>query len=279
MLLLIQSGFMMAQTETVITVNGKKVQFNPNSLVTADNGLTASSANIQFGGSLTKPSVLATTSTFTLAITGLQSGSTTDNVVVTDASGVLKTVSGATIQIEPWQIKSTVTKAASNTDNIYQMGQVGIGTNNMLGSSDTNVKLAVNGTILTPTSYYADYVFEDYLDGKSEIKPEYSFITLDQVEKYITDNKHLPGVTSIKSLKKNERGEYIFNITDLSIQSLEKIEELYLHTIQQQKELETNEKSISEQKKQLELYDKLFKEMTNRIESLEKRLECAEILQ
>jgi len=92
MLLLIQSGFMAAQTETMVTVNGKKVSINPNTLNTANNGLTFNSGNIQLGGSLIKASTITTTPEFTLAIAGLQAGITADKIVVTDANGVLKTV-------------------------------------------------------------------------------------------------------------------------------------------------------------------------------------------
>jgi hypothetical protein len=95
LLLLIQSGFMMAQTETVATINGKKIQINPNSLATANNGLTITGSNIQLGGALTKPSVLTTSSGNTFAISGLQSGAATDNILVADGSGVLKTVTKA----------------------------------------------------------------------------------------------------------------------------------------------------------------------------------------
>jgi hypothetical protein len=91
MLLLIQSGFMMAQTKTVVTQYGEKVTINPY----VNNGLTANNGYIQLGGALTQPSVLTTTSAFTLAIQGLQTGGASDNVLVTDASGVLKYVSRA----------------------------------------------------------------------------------------------------------------------------------------------------------------------------------------
>jgi len=259
MFLLIQSGLMLAQTETFVTVNGKKVQINPNSLNTANNGLTAASGNIQFGGTLIQATTLAADQNNTLAITGLQAGAATDNVVVTDSNGVLKTVAGSSIQVEPWYVQATTNKATQNTENIFQMGNVGIGTNNMLGSSDPSVKLAVNGKILTPASYYADYVFEDYFDGFSNIKAEYSFKSLKEVESYINENKHLPGVTSIKDLKKTPNGEYIFNITDLSIQSLEKIEELYLHTIEQQKQLEANAKTMQEMNDRIMALEKLIK--------------------
>jgi hypothetical protein len=89
MLLLIQSGFVISQTKTVLTQFGEKVSVSPY----ANNGITANNGYIQLGGVLTQPSVLTTTSAFTLALKGLQTGAATDNVVVTDADGVLKSVS------------------------------------------------------------------------------------------------------------------------------------------------------------------------------------------
>ncbi|MDQ6531508.1 hypothetical protein [Flavobacterium sp. LHD-85] len=96
-LLLIQSGFVIAQTETVVTINGKKVQINPNSLNTADNGLSANAGNVQLGGALIRSTTLATSSVNTLAVTGLEQGATTDNIIVTDANGVLKKISSSSI--------------------------------------------------------------------------------------------------------------------------------------------------------------------------------------
>ncbi|WP_338840826.1 tail fiber domain-containing protein [Flavobacterium ginsenosidimutans] len=91
LLFLIQSGLMMAQTETVVTVNGKKVQVVPNA-GTADNGLTADNGKIQLGGDLTKPTTLTTTAVNTLKIAGLQTGTTTDYLLTTDVNGVVKQI-------------------------------------------------------------------------------------------------------------------------------------------------------------------------------------------
>ncbi|UHO40575.1 hypothetical protein H5J24_11810 [Chryseobacterium capnotolerans] len=107
----------------------------------------------------------------------------------------------------------------------------------------SNQKLKVNGSIATATTTYPDYVFEDYYDKSSLIKPAYKFTSLYETEKFIKENKHLPGVTSIKELEKTEEG-YSFNISDLSVQSLEKIEELYLHTIEQQKQIDEQKNNI-----------------------------------
>src|SRR5688572_2411159 len=86
MLLLIQGGFLMAQTKTVVTQNGEKVAITTG----ANNGLTANGGYIQLGGALTKPSILTTTSFNTLSIQGLQVGADSDNVLVSDGNGVLK---------------------------------------------------------------------------------------------------------------------------------------------------------------------------------------------
>lgn len=93
LILLIQSGFMMAQTKTVATVNGEKVVIHPN----ADNGITASNGFMELGGTLIKPTSLTATDVNTLAIKGLQTGATTDNIIVSDANGVLKTISGSVL--------------------------------------------------------------------------------------------------------------------------------------------------------------------------------------
>ncbi|MBF4466892.1 hypothetical protein [Flavobacterium sp. LC2016-12] len=91
LLFLLQAGLLAAQTETLVTVNGKKVTVNPNALSTADNGLTTDNGNLQLGGELTKSTVLTTTPTSTLALTGLQTGVETNNIVTVDANGILTT--------------------------------------------------------------------------------------------------------------------------------------------------------------------------------------------
>ncbi|WP_139261675.1 TNF domain-containing protein [Flavobacterium johnsoniae] len=93
LVLMIQSVFVFAQTKTVVTMYGEKVTINPY----VNNGLTANNGYIQLGGALTQPSVLTTTSAFTLALKGLQTGAAADNLVVTDANGVLKTITKETL--------------------------------------------------------------------------------------------------------------------------------------------------------------------------------------
>ncbi len=131
MLLLIQSGFIMAQTETVVTPNGKKVSVYTNPIVTANNGLTVTSGNVQLEGPLTKASTLTTTSVFTLAIKGLQTGLITDNLVLTDENGILKTINSTAF-----------------TNNWSLLGNTGTNPlNNFIGTIDNQpLQLKINNT-------------------------------------------------------------------------------------------------------------------------------------
>jgi len=68
-----------------------------------------------------------------------------------------------------------------------------------------------------------DYVFA----------PEYDLMPLGKLQSFITENSHLPNVPSA-----NEVNEGGLNMTEMQLKLLEKIEELTLYTLQQQKELE-----------------------------------------
>lgn len=99
--------------------------------------------------------------------------------------------------------------------------------------------------IFTSNSTYPDYVFDHYFTGSSKINPKYKFRTLAETEQFIKENNHLPGVTKIDELQK-DGDAYMIDPTKLSVQSLEKVEELYLHTIQQQKEINTLKAELAE---------------------------------
>ncbi|WP_311260705.1 hypothetical protein, partial [Xanthomonas sp. WCS2017Cala2-12] len=75
----------------------------------------------------------------------------------------------------------------------------GINTSDMFGgTADPNTWLAVNGSIQTTLNTYPDYVFENYFKTTNIINADYSFKSLNEIEKFIKENKHLPGVTGIK---------------------------------------------------------------------------------
>ena len=183
----------------------------------------------------------------------------------------VRIATGADAKTEPWFDQTTNTEATANTQNIYQMGNVAIGATTApsfsVGATTVQPKLHIAGDVSTTGKYYttnsvyADYVFEKYFNGSSNINPNYEFKSLNYVKEFIKANNHLPGVESINDLNKAENG-YTFDMTKLTIQSLEKIEELYLHTIEQQDKIDTQEEEIQLLKKQV-------KETEERLQRLE----------
>lgn len=207
---------------------------------------------------------------------GLQSGAATDAIVTADATGVLRTVTAASLasSLEPWQVQGGTAKATTNAENIYQTGSVSIGSSAVIPTFTSNSititpKLHVAGDVASTGSYYtttgkyADYVFEDYYDGVSKIDETYKFKSLAETAAYIKANKHLPGVTSIKDILKTENG-YNVNLSELSIQQLEKIEELYLHTIEQQQEISKQKTEINDLKSRMEKLEQLLLKKNNK---------------
>ncbi|KAF2333332.1 hypothetical protein [Flavobacterium nitrogenifigens] len=100
---------MTAQTKTVVTQHGEKVQFDPNSIGSADNGLTALNKNVQLGGELNKRTTIKASTTNTIAISGLtSSNNTSDTPVVATADGTLKKGAFPMINILPDDIGTVI---------------------------------------------------------------------------------------------------------------------------------------------------------------------------
>lgn len=94
---------------------------------------------------------------------------------------------------------------------------------NKVNSDEVNTKGITAKEINVEMDNAADYVFEEGYDLKS----------LDEVEAFVKSNKHLPGVPSASELKENG-----MNVSEMSNILLEKVEELTLHLIRLQKEVE-----------------------------------------
>jgi hypothetical protein len=101
--------------QLVSTVNGVASTPAVNVLTSADNGLTAANGNLKLGGSLNAATTITTDATKTLAIAGLQSGASTDKMVVVDGAGVLKSVTATTRNINTI-VKKTADYTIVDTD-------------------------------------------------------------------------------------------------------------------------------------------------------------------
>ena len=113
---------------------------------------------------------------------------------------------------------------------IKSTGQVGIGLSAGLDVSVwQGALLAVNGGILCEkVKVVSDVPSSDYVFNK-----DYELLSLPETEKYIKDNKHLPEVPSSEEFKENG-----YSIGEMDDILLRKIEELTLHIIELNKEIE-----------------------------------------
>ncbi|MBQ0739136.1 hypothetical protein [Aquimarina celericrescens] len=133
-------------------------------------------------------------------------------------------------------------EGASNGFEIHSVGE------KKLMKLTHNGNLAIYGKIeskevkisLTPT---ADFVFEN----------NYDLPTLEFIEKHIKEKKHLPEIASAREMEKNG-----LNIGEFQIQLLQKIEELTLYTISQEKKIKTLEKQTEEIKELKSLVKQLL---------------------
>lgn len=122
---------------------------------------------------------------------------------------------------------------------ITSLGNVGIGTLN------PDEKLTVKGKIHSEEvrvdlSVPADYVFQKYYTGNSDLNPHYTMPTLDEVEKYTKKNNHLPNVPSAQEIK--DKG---LELGEMSNILLQKVEELTLYIIEQNKKIEALEAKVN----------------------------------
>lgn len=136
-------------------------------------------------------------------------------------------------------------------------GNVGI------GSMNPDSKLTVKGKIHAEEvkidlQVPADYVFQKYYNGISDLKNDYKMLSLDEVEEFTKKYHHLPNFSSSK--------EIIENGLELGITTnklLEKIEELTLYSIDLNKKNKEQEDLIKSQAD-------ILKSLNERLEKLEK---------
>lgn len=140
----------------------------------------------------------------------------------------------------------------------YLGGKLGIGTTNV---ADPNYKLFVETGIRTrkvkvDALTWADFVFH----------PEYKLRPLDEVESFIKKYQHLPEVPSASEVEK----EGVDLGTNQAV-LLQKIEELTLYIIEENKKGIAQNKVVQQLTDKLEEQSKVIDQLIKRIEQLEKK--------
>ena len=114
-------------------------------------------------------------------------------------------------------------------------GNVGIGVD------DPAERLTIDGRIcskamrITATSCWADYVF----------KKDYNLLPLDEVERFINENKHLPNTPTANEIEANG-----IDVGEITTNQQEKIEELFLYVIDMNKEITALKKELKKTQKE-----------------------------
>lgn len=178
-------------------------------------------------------------------------GTNTPNFTL-DVNGSLNATSiflnGTAVQSSQW--------TTTGNDVSYSSGNVGIG----IATVPAGYSLAVVGSIITEgvtvklqSDGWPDFVF----------RKDYLLPSLQDVENYIQRNGHLPNIPSASEIGKNG-----IHLGEMDAQLLQKIEELTLYTIEQQKEID----SLKNANQALIEQNELVKTLRERIERIEKSL-------
>jgi len=137
---------------------------------------------------------------------------------------VFGSLSGAAYISTGFDINSDPTGYQNQKFTVLTNGNVGIGTTDTKGFRlGVKGKIAAEEVKVAIYNNWSDFVFEN----------EYNLPSLKEVEKHINEKGHLKDIPSASEVAKNG----IF-LGDMNAKLLQKIEELTLYTIQQQKELE-----------------------------------------
>jgi len=123
-----------------------------------------------------------------------------------------------------------------NNSKAFAVVNTSLGTS---GSGEEVFRVYGNGQVecrrvRVATNIWADYVFKD----------GYRLASLSETEQYINENGHLPGTPTEKEVI--EQG---VDLAEMNRLLLEKIEELTLHVIRQEKKIEELSKKSRESKK------------------------------
>ncbi|TDP59167.1 beta strand repeat-containing protein [Flavobacterium dankookense] len=217
--------------------------------------LTGNVLAISNGNSVTLP-VPVFTGNGNITITG--NGSTATPYLINSIDTSIYTNNGSINQLSTTNGNRVVDMNSRNiwfnTANSPTNGKIYLGSTANYPSSTGNYKLFVEGGILTEkvkvalrsTANWADYVFAD----------DYKLMPLADVEKFISKNNHLPGIKSASELAENG-----LDVAEMQAKQMEKIEELTLYAIEQ-------DKKIKEQNQLISKFNTELEELKNQVKAL-----------
>lgn len=197
---------------------------NNNVFLGSRTGLVSNGSNNVFIGSGSGRSVTSGNGNVFIGGGTNFTGSSSNQLIIHNSSSPTPLINGNFLSDE---LKFNANKVGIGYEGT--MGEEGFGDfpDNTLVNYD-DYRLFVRGGVLAEEvrirtqANWADYVFEN----------DYKLMPLNEVEQYITENGHLPNMPSAEQVK--EEGLEISNIVTLQ---QEKIEELTLHLIEQEKEM------------------------------------------
>ncbi len=189
-------------------------------------------------------------------------------------TGSNNTIIGANVQNLSNDLSNTVIIAdGDGNERIYvdNQGNMGLGTTAptetltvngtaaVSGNATVTGNLEVSGDLTKAGAAYTqpDYVFEKYFEDKSDYNTDYQMLSLSELETFMKTNKHLPGVQSRAEIE--EKGHW--NVTENVRTNLEKVEELFLHTLEQEKKIEAQEARLQAQEKEIEALKIMIKKI------------------
>ncbi len=148
------------------------------------------------------------------------------------------------------EINRTITKYKPNLNERFCVNELTIDGKLNIGTNATNdYQLAVDGTIGTKelkvrSQIGADFVFED----------DYSLMPIEELEEFVKSNKHLPEVAPAKKMEEDGVRQ-----SEMNQKLLQKVEELTLYLIDQNKQLKNQNEKIEALQKEIESMKKATK--------------------
>ncbi|NQX41300.1 hypothetical protein SAMN05421820_107158 [Pedobacter steynii] len=159
------------------------------------------------------------------------------------------------------QLISEIQDFSSDMIENHQVASLSISGNVGIGTTNPKEKLSVNGNIRAREIKVEVGNWPDYVFSKAhQISP------LKEIEKHITEKGHLPGIPSASEVSKEG-----ISLGEMNAKLLEKIEELTLHLIKENKMNIERQITLSEQREALKIQDNKIKNLVKRLDKLENK--------